>query len=88
MVQETNVHPCTHARTHVVHVSVSLWCWPLTMNVQVVDAADVVLEILDARDPIGCRSALVERAVLAHPDKKLVLVLNKIDLVPKEVSST
>ena len=45
----------------------------------------MVLEILDARDPLGCRSVHVERAVMANSSKKLVLVLNKIDLVPKEV---
>ena len=48
--------------------------------------ADVVLQVLDARDPMGCRSAQVERAIVAAgARKKLVLVLNKIDLVPKEI---
>lgn len=51
-----------------------------------VDAADVILEVLDARNPLGCRSQEVEQAVMAAgPRKKLVLVLNKIDLVPREV---
>eukprot|EP00118_Oscarella_pearsei_P012273 m.89322 g.89322 ORF g.89322 m.89322 type:complete len:306 (+) comp36607_c0_seq17:937-1854(+) len=50
---------------------------------KVVDAADVVLEVLDARDPLGCRCLQVEEAVLtAGSRKRLVLVLNKIDLVP------
>ncbi|XP_036609581.1 guanine nucleotide-binding protein-like 3-like protein [Trichosurus vulpecula] len=53
---------------------------------KVVDAADVVLEVLDARDPQSCRCPQVEQAVLqAGGGKKLVLVLNKIDLVPKEL---
>eukprot|EP00038_Savillea_parva_P006569 m.164567 g.164567 ORF g.164567 m.164567 type:complete len:498 (+) comp12442_c0_seq1:265-1758(+) len=53
---------------------------------KVVDAADVILEVLDARDPEGCRCRRVEQQVLAAgSDKRLVLVLNKIDLVPKEV---
>ena len=46
----------------------------------------MVLQVLDARDPLGCRCKLVEEAVLsAGTRKKLVLVLNKIDLVPKDV---
>ncbi|KAI6240641.1 CP-type G domain-containing protein [Aphelenchoides fujianensis] len=39
--------------------------------------------VLDARDPLGSRSAEIEEAVL-QSGKRLVLLLNKIDLVPKE----
>lgn len=53
---------------------------------KVIEAADVILEVLDARDPIGCRSKQVEEMILnAGADKKIILVLNKIDLVPREV---
>ncbi|XP_023395133.1 guanine nucleotide-binding protein-like 3-like protein isoform X2 [Loxodonta africana] len=53
---------------------------------KVVEYSDVILEVLDARDPLGCRCFQMEEAVLqAKGSKKLVLVLNKIDLVPKEV---
>lgn len=51
---------------------------------QVVDEADVILYVLDARNPEGTRSKSVERAVLSNTSKRLLFVLNKIDLVPKE----
>ncbi|CDW94949.1 hypothetical protein [Sporisorium scitamineum] len=49
---------------------------------KVVDNADVLLQVLDARDPLGCRSLETERMLLCA-GKKIVLILNKIDLVPK-----
>uniref|UniRef100_A0A2K5HJI9 G domain-containing protein n=1 Tax=Colobus angolensis palliatus TaxID=336983 RepID=A0A2K5HJI9_COLAP len=53
---------------------------------KVVEYSDVILEVLDARDPLGCCCFQMEEAVLwAEGNKKLVLVLNKIDLDPKEV---
>ena len=52
---------------------------------KVMDEADILLEVLDVRDPLGCRARAVERQFLATQQKKrLVLVLNKIDLVPSE----
>ncbi|XP_049632150.1 guanine nucleotide-binding protein-like 3 [Suncus etruscus] len=58
-----------------------LYCQELK---KVIEASDVVLEVLDARDPIGCRCPQVEEAIVQGGQKKLVLVLNKSDLVPKE----
>lgn len=54
---------------------------------QVVDAADVVLYVLDARDPEGTRSKEVERDIMAAASgsKRLILIVNKIDLVPPPV---
>ena len=54
---------------------------------QVVDQADVVLYVLDARDPEGTRSKEVERMVMAAASggKRLILILNKIDLIPPPV---
>ncbi|KAF5350010.1 hypothetical protein D9756_009114 [Leucocoprinus leucothites] len=52
---------------------------------KVIDESDIVILVLDARDPEGCRSKLVEEEVRRREveGKKLVFVLNKIDLVPK-----
>lgn len=50
---------------------------------QVIENSDVILEVLDARDPLSCRSKELESQILAHKDeKKIILVINKIDLVP------
>lgn len=54
---------------------------------QVVEQADVVLYVLDARDPESTRSKEVERMVMAAANggKRLMFVLNKIDLIPPNV---
>jgi nuclear GTP-binding protein len=54
---------------------------------QVVDSADVVLYVLDARDPTSTRSKEVEQMVMAADggSKRMIFILNKIDLVPPPV---
>ncbi len=42
-----------------------------------------MIQVIDARDPLGSRSSNVEESVIAS-GKRLVLLLNKIDLVPKD----
>jgi nuclear GTP-binding protein len=55
---------------------------------KVIDASDIILQVLDARDPMGTRiHPSVEETILSHYDKKMVLVLNKIDLIPKDAVS-
>ncbi|KAL0232098.1 hypothetical protein PCE1_003094 [Barthelona sp. PCE] len=51
---------------------------------RVVRECDVVLEVVDARDPEGCRSLTVEDSIRSH-GKKVIIVLNKVDLVPRSV---
>jgi len=53
---------------------------------KVVERANVVLEVLDSRDPLGTRSLELERLVKGL-GKKFLLVLNKADLVPRSVVS-
>ena len=47
---------------------------------KVVDEADIIVLVLDARDPEGCRSRLVEEEVRRREaeGKRLVFVLNKV----------
>ena len=52
---------------------------------KVVDGSDVILQVLDARDPIGTLSTAVEEMVMSKANKRLVYVLNKADLVPRDV---
>jgi len=55
---------------------------------KVIDSSDVVVQVLDARDPMGTRSAHIESYLKAEKGhKQLVFVLNKCDLVPNWVTS-
>ncbi|XP_053671046.1 nucleolar GTP-binding protein 2 [Anopheles nili] len=50
---------------------------------KVVDSADVLLQVLDARDPMGTRSKYIENFLRKEkPHKHLFFILNKVDLVP------
>uniref|UniRef100_A0A4W3IYI1 Nucleolar GTP-binding protein 2 n=1 Tax=Callorhinchus milii TaxID=7868 RepID=A0A4W3IYI1_CALMI len=50
---------------------------------KVIDSSDVVIQVLDARDPIGTRSPHIEAYIKKEkPWKNFMFVLNKCDLVP------
>ncbi|KAL9069489.1 MAG: hypothetical protein Q9161_005540 [Pseudevernia consocians] len=53
----------------------------------VLSTSDILLYVLDARDPNGTRSRSIEREITAADagSKRLILILNKIDLVPPPV---
>lgn len=52
---------------------------------ELVELSDVVLEVVDIRDPILTRSPKLESTV-SRLSKHLIIVLNKSDLVPRSVS--
>uniref|UniRef100_F6VVR6 Nucleolar GTP-binding protein 2 n=1 Tax=Ciona intestinalis TaxID=7719 RepID=F6VVR6_CIOIN len=50
---------------------------------KVLDCSDVVIQVLDARDPMGTRCPRVEKYLAKEkPHKHLIFALNKVDLVP------
>jgi len=54
---------------------------------KVIDSSDVIIHVLDARDPLGTRCRAVEKYLKEEaPHKHLVFVLNKCDLVPTGVA--
>ncbi|MCJ1390625.1 GTPase required for pre-60S ribosomal subunit nuclear export and maturation [Xylographa bjoerkii] len=56
---------------------------------KVIDSSDVVIHVLDARDPLGTRCRSVEKYIREEaPHKHLIFVLNKCDLVPTGVAAS
>lgn len=54
---------------------------------KVIDSSDVVIHVLDARDPEGTRCRIIEHYIKKEaPHKHLIFVMNKCDLVPTWVS--
>lgn len=51
---------------------------------ELVSLSDVVLELVDSRDPLNTRSPKLEKIAVSHR-KPLVIVINKADLVPRAV---
>ena len=52
-----------------------------------IDSSDVLVEVLDARDPIGTRCPHAEAFLKKEAKHKhLVFLLNKCDLVPTKVT--
>ncbi|XP_016363525.1 nucleolar GTP-binding protein 2 [Sinocyclocheilus anshuiensis] len=54
---------------------------------KVIDSSDVIIQVLDARDPMGTRSQSIESYLKKEKSwKHLIFVLNKCDLIPTWVT--
>ncbi|GIM05189.1 hypothetical protein Vretimale_9632 [Volvox reticuliferus] len=54
---------------------------------KVLDSSDVIVQVLDARDPNGTRCTFLEQHIRKHlRHKHIILLLNKCDLVPSWVT--
>lgn len=54
---------------------------------KVIDSSDVVIHVVDARDPLGTRCRSVEKYIREEaPHKHLLFLINKCDLVPTSVA--
>ncbi|ETV98271.1 hypothetical protein, variant [Aphanomyces invadans] len=51
-----------------------------------VTKADLVVIVLDARDPQGCRALSLEDGLIGHGKKDILLVLNKADLISRDTA--
>ena len=69
------------AKEHVFSKGTSRRLWGELYKV--IDSSDVIVQVLDARDPQGTRCRQIEKFLREEkPHKQLILVLNKCDLVP------
>ena len=54
---------------------------------KVIDSSDVVIYVLDARNPMGTRTFTLEEHIKKNcPAKHFVFLMNKCDLVPPSVT--
>ncbi|KAJ5222381.1 uncharacterized protein N7469_008621 [Penicillium citrinum] len=85
-VGETNESSLTTARESVFSKGQSKRIW--NELYKVIDSSDVVIHVLDARDPDGTRCRSIEKYIREEaPHKHLIFVLNKCDLVPTGVAA-
>ncbi|KAL9023424.1 MAG: hypothetical protein Q9196_007208 [Gyalolechia fulgens] len=79
--------PLTTAREPIFSKGQSKRIW--NELYKVIDSSDVVIHVLDARNPLGTRCHSVEKYIQEEaPHKHLIFVLNKCDLVPTGVAAS
>jgi len=75
------VEKYAHAGEEIFNKGTSKRIW--TELYKVVDCSDVLIFVLDARDPMGTRCKHLEKEIRKNrPGKHIVLLLNKVDLIP------
>lgn len=75
----------TEAKEHIFSKGQSKRIW--NELYKVIDSSDVIIHVLDARDPIGTRCQGIQEYIKKEcPHKHLIYVLNKCDLVPTWVA--
>eukprot|EP00927_Polykrikos_kofoidii_P071033 TRINITY_DN67370_c0_g1_i1.p1 TRINITY_DN67370_c0_g1~~TRINITY_DN67370_c0_g1_i1.p1 ORF type:complete len:702 (+),score=153.88 TRINITY_DN67370_c0_g1_i1:64-2169(+) len=82
---EERIVGATHAPEEIFNKGTSRRIWAELWKV--VDSSDVLVFVLDSRDPMGTRNQVLERELRKNrPHKHIILLLNKVDLVPTWVS--
>lgn len=54
---------------------------------KVLDSSDVVVHVIDARDPLGTECQNVRKYIEEKKHKHLIYVMNKVDLVPTKITA-
>jgi ribosome biogenesis GTPase A len=72
-----------HTQRKLKVILMDLASWRLLART--INKADIVMEVLDIRDPLSTHSDRLEEMIDAL-GKKLVIVLNKSDLVPRDIA--
>ncbi|PTU24126.1 hypothetical protein P175DRAFT_0497246, partial [Aspergillus ochraceoroseus IBT 24754] len=86
VVNEVNLGTLQTAKESVFSKGQSKRIW--NELYKVIDSSDVVIHLLDARDPEGTRCRGIEKYIREEaPHKHLIFVLNKCDLVPTGVAA-
>ena len=82
---EEELHVKEMPREYIFSAGMSKRIWGELYKV--IDSSDVILQVIDARDPMGTRCSQIENYLAKEKSHKhLVLILNKIDLVPTWVT--